>query len=384
MTSKISRYGNNLDLPTHIYYDINIMNNDPMGVRQPIDCSFNENRSAPYLTNPKLYHLSVIRFQLDTEGNLPLFIPFAQIGQNNVNLLQYSVTLSYDFLGTTYDEQVFLIYVPHNAEPSPAPPITNQDNTSRYYWMYNYQEFVNLINTALQTAFNNLNATIVGLGGALPTALPPFIGLNQNTYYFSLYADTTYDTNSGTNISIYFNKPLGTLLSAFDRIQFSNATDGKDWQYLVYNMNYTNTVDLNLIKYYQMTQSYSTTNLFCTVKSLAFKSNQLPIVQNIISTNNGQFNTDSLDQTGGYNANLTSNITDFIVNLSTGTEYLPLIIYSPQSEYRLIDMISDVSLFSMDIRVYWVDEFGNNYPLKIYNGSCQIKIMFRLKEFNNL
>ena len=389
MTSRISSHGYDKikKLPTHIYYDISIVNNDPTGIRPAIDCSFSENRAAPYLSKPDEYHMSVIRFQLDTEGNLPLFIPYAQLGQNNVNLLIYTVTLSYTYLGTAYDAQVNLLYVPQNSQASPAPPVVNQDNTSQYYWIYSYQQFVNMINTAFATSYALLNIAVNAAGGDLPIgSVAPFMSLNAQTNLFSLYADTTYDITNGNHISIYANQPLFNHVGAMDRIQYSTYVNGKAYQYKIYNVNGLNTVTIPVggINYYQMTQSYSTTAIMCPIKSIAFKSNQLPIIQNIISSNTGQFNSDTLDQSGGYNANISPNITDFIANITNGTEYLPLLIYSPASEYRLVDMISDTPLTSMDIRVFWIDQFGVNYPLKLLSGSCQIKILFRLKEYNNL
>ncbi|MFM7989812.1 MAG: hypothetical protein ACKPKO_61910, partial [Candidatus Fonsibacter sp.] len=51
--------------------------------------------------------------------------------------------------------------------PIPGPPLLSQDFSSKYYNVYNYTQFVRLINTAFQTTCTDL-CTKVPVGDASP------------------------------------------------------------------------------------------------------------------------------------------------------------------------------------------------------------------------
>ena len=83
-----------INLPTNIYYDCNIINNDQSGAKPPPRLVFQDIRSMPILSSPELYQLSVVRFNLQTANSLPIFIPNIQLGNLNPNLTTYSFTLT--------------------------------------------------------------------------------------------------------------------------------------------------------------------------------------------------------------------------------------------------------------------------------------------------
>ena len=60
--------------PTHIYYDMNIINNDGANPAQPVAFSYKETRSNDFLASPQDYFMSIVRFNLQTP-TLPIFIP---------------------------------------------------------------------------------------------------------------------------------------------------------------------------------------------------------------------------------------------------------------------------------------------------------------------
>ena len=47
--------------PCHVYYDMNIINNDQVGDKPPPNLTFNDIRSNPILSDPSHYFCSVIR-----------------------------------------------------------------------------------------------------------------------------------------------------------------------------------------------------------------------------------------------------------------------------------------------------------------------------------
>ena len=110
-----------------------------------------------------------------------------------------------------------------------------------------------------------------------------------------------------------------------------------------------------------------------------FASSVRPIQATQTSLPNGVGNNNNNIITGsGKNSNLLSAITGYTIAVDGNTQYRPMIVYNPSTEYRLIDMNSAMSLHKIDIIVYWNDTFGNNHPFELHPGcSANVKLLFR-------
>jgi hypothetical protein len=162
----MSNYDENNN-PQHVYYDINIVNQDIYGSYPNPHIKFAEVRNTPYLKNAANYFMSVVRFALETPS-LPLFIPIIQTGQSNPNLTAYQFNLTYTYSGTTYEAPIYLAFAPQNiGEPTPAAPTTAQDLTSTYYYVNSYEYFLSLVNATLAACYTQLNTAVTGAGGVL-------------------------------------------------------------------------------------------------------------------------------------------------------------------------------------------------------------------------
>ena len=97
--------------PTHIYYDMNLINNDSSFPAEPVRFNYKETRSNYYLLSPQDYYMSIVRFYLQTPS-LPCFIP--QINLNtNTNF------------GGTYPIQSMLTGTTNNSNPFTVNLYTN-------------------------------------------------------------------------------------------------------------------------------------------------------------------------------------------------------------------------------------------------------------------
>ena len=72
-------------LPTNVYYDVNIINNDQTGTKAPPRLVFQDIRTQPIVSYPELYELSVVRFNLAT-ANSPY--GFLQYNSTRLHIIQ--------------------------------------------------------------------------------------------------------------------------------------------------------------------------------------------------------------------------------------------------------------------------------------------------------
>jgi hypothetical protein len=373
----------NSNLVDKLYYDLLFSNLAQDQTISPI-VNFTETRSMPFILDPAQYYLSIIRFSCDT-SSLPIFIPIIQPNQSDINLTIYSVSMSYKVLGVPVYARTFIRFQPQNLIASiPSAPINNiggvQDNSSGYYYIYTYQFWIYLINIAFLECYDKLAINVGLLGGVLPSPHAPVLEFDTVDRTAVINADVLgYESNLPNPIIMYFNNNLGQLFSSFPLYINSEGGD-------LYGLNYLIAFSIfggsTLIQYppinptyeaIQCWQEYSTTSIWSPVQSIVFTSTLLPIVSNQLSNpiilNNGQ-NINS----NGNNANFAQILTDM---MTENNDYKPSVLYNPTAEYRLLEMIGNTPLYTIDIQIYWKDRRGSLIPFRLSPGStATIKLLF--------
>jgi len=370
--------------PNHIYYDLQIINNDTTGTKAPVKLEFNETRNSPFLSVPSDYYISVIRFNIDTGNSLPVFIPYSKIGQSDVNKLIYTVTMTYKVGANVVQYQQNLNFVPQNlAAPIPPAPTEFQYLESDYYFIYSFSHWINkIVNKALSDCYDGLNTAVIAAGGVLPTINKPFFVWDDATGIAKLYAPKVgFDNDTLASIGIYMNSPLFNLFSSTEALYlgYNNITFGKNYAINVYNKNNTNIQTINGVDYYIMGQEYSCGPLYSPISSLVFSTGLIPVAPSMSSIPK-VFNSEAGLFSNGNNSNIENIITDFEIGLSKGTEWRPNVSYAPSAEYRLFDLYGNNPLNTVQINCYWKDDFGGLHPFYLGSGcAADIKIMFRKK-----
>ena len=142
--------------PTHIYVDLDIINNDQRADVDPPQLRFEETRNAPYLSGDSSdYFCSILRFSIQTGNSLPIFIPRIQTGQPNPNRTVYAVTIRNPVANE--EQTVYLSFESWNlTAPMPQAPTTKQDLSSEYYFINSYDHFPQMMNRALSSCYYNL------------------------------------------------------------------------------------------------------------------------------------------------------------------------------------------------------------------------------------
>jgi hypothetical protein len=374
-----------------IYYDIVSTNFQSTTTEEPF-LRFNETRTNPIIANAGDYYLSIVRFSLDTY-NLPNFVCEIQPNQGNKDLSIYSVTLEYDNGAgvITPSNQVFVNWLPQNRNaPNPVPP--NQTSTgfqefTSYYYCFQFQYFLALINSAFQTALASLVANTGGGASPIVNAVSPILTWDVTSNKAILQAETQFYENTNlAKIRIYCNPPLFSLFNSFLSVYYgtTGVTLGRNYQFVIEDFTGVNTILLPTNAppatqkvFTQIFQEFSTIDTWTPVSSIVFTSNTMPIISNQLSApllfNNGQTSSGL-----GNNANFAQIITDMITNQQV---FKPNILYSPSAEYRRIDMTGNLPLSNIDINVYWRNKIGQLIPFSLASGSsATIKFLFERKD----
>ena len=128
--------------PIHVYLDLDVINNNLSSTAAAPVLTFQENRNSPFLDGDSSeYFCSIVRFSIQTANSLPIFIPRIQIGQTNVDLTVYQITMEWKFPGShaapgyDYTSSTYLFHNPADfTAPPPQTPLVSQDLSSTYYY----------------------------------------------------------------------------------------------------------------------------------------------------------------------------------------------------------------------------------------------------------
>ncbi len=429
---KVGEIDNDGD-PDIVYYNCDIINDTPLPPNSLGDANiikFIETRSVPILNNTSKFQFSIIRFTMNGPNkDLPILIPNVIIGQSNIDLTVYSITINMqktfvdgsgntqNFNGSStkpiiYKSETTAFY--NNNLALPLPPLETQDVRGIYYWVYTYDHFCDLVNTTFSTIYADLKNQYVAYQATFPSpctnqtiiSQPPNLVYDENSGLFSIYYDVYgWGNDSTTNNSIgttepeifnmFFNDDLFNLLDNFNNFYCGssvNIPNGNVNQLLVVNKSWTNYIppvanpppkiipQPSEYGYWKMTQNYnSTSSLWSPIGSIVFTSSLLPIVSEQVGQPNVYGEGNDLGTTSSSSA-FQPIITDIALPLNNAHDYRDFIEYAPSAEYRMSAFTkSKQSLSNIDIQVYWKNRLNNTlYPVRMTNFSTvSLKIMFR-------
>lgn len=407
--------------PYHIYYDLNIINNETTGTKRPPFLQFTEIRNNPYLMTPSDYFCSVIRFSLETP-TLPLIIPQVKVGSMNPNDLIYSINFTHLTEGNPDGYRRFVQYIPQSGLeiPTPPTPTTGFALFDEYYFTYTYKPFIDMINRTLRYGWQDVLAGIPGLvadGYTVDDAPYLYWDEEQNIATFVVPKEVfetstaqnqipTYAPSlNGTPLILYFNTPLFNLFVSFSA--FFNGNDYTNFFIIPttfgrnFAIKFPNTVSNNPYTItaagvpqalpvfngkscLRVSQEYPTTPLWNPVQSIVFTTSLLPIAPSLVSAP-VLYGLGAALTNAGNNSNIANILTDLEVPLEKGWQTKPSINYTPTAEYRLFDLNGNAPLSAIEISVFWKDSFGQIHPFLLASGSnSSIKIMFRRKDFQGV
>lgn len=354
--------------PTHsdnIYYNVQLSNNSNEG--KLLNVSFSANQTEPLLTHPNEFFLTIARFSI-SGLSIPNIYFETQPDQSNPDLGVYTITLQHSPSGTNYT--VPITYIPQNNYPVPTAPFNKIDP---YFFIYSYQDFLDLFNNALQVAFTNLAASHV----IVSTKAPYFIYKNGR---ISLIVENSYIADG---IFIFMNVPSYTLFNSLKGFVNGFNTPNPDlyFRFIPYYLDnaYTENgaippnppLPTTLLEFQLEYRNYQ---VFSAMKSLVITTNMpinselKPSIVNLGETQPGKQSFQNV-------------LTDFVPDITQEGSEREQLIYVPSAEWRLIDLKSTAPLREVNLQVFWSDRNDRLFPLQLAFGqSASIKILFIKKD----
>ena len=358
--------------PSRIFYDITVTNINSNLSSNP-ELAFTETRLNPLVSDPSKYYMSIVRFSLDT-ASLPVFLPTIQPAQSDLNLTIYSVSMVYNNITV----QQYINFIPQDQSQSlPNPPIYNNPKLqqfSPYYYVFNYEYVITLVNTAISACFNTLASQT-----ALNTTAP-YMKWNTATNTATIMSDSSsYSSSSSNQIKLYFNNALFQLFSSFPMyIENPSSTKGLNYQISCDVFGNASTEVVNGVTYLLCAQDYSSISMWSPVSSILFTTNTMPIVAELLSAPGIFYDNGSYQSTN--NTGISNIITDF---QASDMNYTPYLSYQPNI-YRYVELFGSSPLTTVDIRCFWKNKINQLVPFTLNAGcSSTIKIMFALKDSIN-
>ncbi len=371
----------------NIYVNVTMTNN----TTEQIVAVANVTKTIPILNKCSDYYASVLRFDIPLNAT-PLFIMPIVPNQSNPNLTPFIIGMN----GETTDviDETHLIYYPNNSfETIPSQTLLNQQVITPYYYCYNYQVLINMINIGLKSLIDTSPKF---------TYVKPLITINDVVYYPFFFFDPVsqllsffvpeYFVLNPASPEIYINTYLQTYLSSFVLLYNSeNTTEynsmthtttvyNDDYYFQTLPSNYQPLLPQNAIIYqygtgyfngelppdpptsgptttplfFKFTEEYPSVYLWATLRKIIITTNSIPVANEIIPS--GSSNT------AGQSVSFPI-LTDFVIPAEQAGQSRSIAFYFPTSQYRLSDMLSDIPLFRIDLRVVWEDTNGNFYDL---------------------
>jgi hypothetical protein len=204
-----------------------------------------------------------------------------------------------------------------------------------------------------------------------------------------------YNLFSSFNSAYYGNNFVSINTAITNTSPFVGMLDNEKTSYFPFIFNYylqpVNYNGLN-VKYVSPTLSYVVTGseyspfpMWSPIQSIQFTSSLacvMPSFTNVEIPFNVS-NASTLPRTSAENNQISNKITDIQVALTTGFEYKPTISYTPQGEYRFIQLLGNLPLYFIDFSISWITKYGQVIPFRLgAQCSASLKLLFQRKRVN--
>lgn len=370
--------------PDYVWYDLVFSNIDSENFDSRTTLFFKDTRDVPIINKIDDYKMSITRFEIST-WSIPCAYFQSQTNSNDPNIGQYGIVLEYfDGVNSYTTSLNRLIFVPQDkTQSTPPAPNTQQyglPEFSPYYYIYNFNNFIDMVNTAFSSAMVELKTIVGGIDPSIYNVNDPFMVWNDDLTASILAPADWFDVSVDPQIKIYFNRPLYSIFNSFPSYKLPINSNGKHYQILMNSRNGYNTetiVSVSPVKYIVLKQEFQTYEALTPFDSIVFTTSQIPVIPSINSAPTVLQNGQQLYYNESRNQSETV-ISDF---QSSENNFRSTVFYIPSASYRYISLTnSDKPLYNIDVYAYLKDKTGKlrDFPLPS-NSRASMKILFEKK-----
>ena len=361
--------------PDNVYLNISMVHDSSYG-SNPSPSSYIANKTQPLLNNAQDYYMAIIQFTIPLNQCPILICPVnTTLGNSNTTPLKVGIR---DFSTGIYYERP-LIWTPELINESVVVQNGGTQVITPYYYMYQYETLINMLNTALTLAFNDYNA--MNVANPHFTHPCPFFVYDATTKLISLIAHQSWITATPLTQAIYVNNEMYNFLDSLPVKVYSNLVNPtvKDNVFTIkYNgiNSYPTNTYPTVGTYIQMIQEYDQTYLWNSLRKVIITSGSLPV------------NKEQTPLFNNFNNDLSNSIpiiADFIVGSTSAGDSREIAYYSTTT-YRLIDINSNLPLTKLQFEIFWLTTNNEIIPLQISNSQAiTLKLGFFKKSlYNNI
>lgn len=334
----------------NIYYDVSLYNSSEFN----IPAFFSDNRSVPLINIPSNYKLSVVKMQADLKG----------IGMFKYGSIDLTMTLYYapDNLTATYR-----IFIP------------GKNPEFRLFDFNSFTEGTFGFNATALTAYNDIVAqyeAIHGPGSWTTSGAgqyPPGARFDNSTGLFEVYTPIENAESNPNRLQLIFNEQLAFFM---DSLQFNYDTSvSPPTATVLFYPGYQNQQVKTFgplapdpaQQFIINSQTWQTIERWWISRKLLMTSTSIGTRSESI----GSYDT----QGNNVNFNI---LTDVSIDFNT-TDFSPgaSILYFPTAEYRILDLIRDTALSTIDFTFYIQNVDGTIEQLSLAPGdSLTFKLLF--------
>lgn len=365
------------DSPDNVYYNISIPHDNSISDHLT-EAVYTAYKTTPIVPKGDDYYASIIRFTIPLD-TIPLMIMPIIPTLGNIYTTPMIIGIR-DFVSGNY-YSTNLIFDPN---ANNLKPVIQQGTKTQiitpWHYVYDYETLINMYNTALLSVFTAYNTANPGNPhSAFPC---PFFSYDASTQLISLVAHVSWawgpnnlinPTNPATQV-IYVNYASLTYLDGMLYKGYNDpnvSADQPNFAFKIYNTG-INGFPVNnyptIPTYLKMSQDFSTLFLWNCLHKILIVTHSIPIVNEQIPI----LNNANPDIYNGFPV-----LSDFVPTGTNAGDSKEIAFYYPQSQYRLIDIISSAPLNKINIQIYWQDKNNNIYPLYISDSQAiEIKLAF--------
>jgi hypothetical protein len=325
------------------------------------NASFNLAKVVPILRESNKYVMTVAKLSVSTNAipRLYSYINSYFTGNTDPNQTIWAVALNY---GGKF-VNVFIEHVPQGDYQVPVnlgPSNLYQDLSPTYqpyYKIDSIQHFIDMVNTALTSAFTQLAAFV---SPALASTTAPQFIFDRDTGFIDLQADYNfYGPQVATPVQVYMNPNLKALLRNYN--YYENIQLGGYFQFIFRNEN------------------GNTTNTFCRQECVNLDGLSLAFAELSVSSSSmgvrptyADGNSD-IGQVNQVNAQSLTQSRSLITSFSVqedpaGNAQRIRTTYTPSGQYRYFSIDNNSAINNIDIQITYKDIYQNEFFLQLPPG----------------